>query len=46
MDFRNFIVVELPAQTGRNPRTGEEIKISAKKMPKFKAGQKLKEACQ
>lgn len=44
--FGNFVVAEQPAHTGRNPRTGAEIKISAKKMPKFKAGQKLKEACQ
>lgn len=44
--FGNFVVAEKSARTGRNPRTGEKIKIPAKKMPKFKAGQKLKEACQ
>lgn len=46
MDFRNFIVVELPARTGRNPQTGAEINIPARKTPNFKAGQKLKEVCQ
>lgn len=44
--FGNFIIAEQPARTGRNPRTGAKIKIPAKKMPKFKAGRKLKEACQ
>ena len=36
-----FEVVERPARTGRNPKTGEEIKIEAKKTVKFKAGKTL-----
>ena len=33
------------ARKGRNPRTGEEIEIKASKLPSFKAGKGLKEAC-
>ena len=33
------------ARKGRNPRTGEEISIAASKLPSFKAGKSLKEAC-
>ena len=36
-----FEVRETPARTGRNPKTGEEIAISAKKVVKFKAGKGL-----
>jgi DNA-binding protein HU-beta len=32
------------ARKGRNPQTGEEIKIKAKKVPKFLAGKALKDA--
>lgn len=32
------------ARTGRNPATGEEIKIKAKKVPKFSAAKALKDA--
>jgi DNA-binding protein HU-beta len=32
------------ARKGRNPQTGEEIKIKAKKVPKFVAGKALKDA--
>jgi DNA-binding protein HU-beta len=32
------------AGTGRNPRTGEEIKIPASRQPKFRAGKQLKDA--
>lgn len=41
--FGSFDVVERPARTGRNPQTGETIKIAASKAPKFKAGKALKE---
>lgn len=34
------------ARTGRNPQTGEEIKIPAKWVPSFKAGAALKEVVQ
>ncbi len=42
--FGSFMVRERAARTGRNPRTGEEIKIAASKMPVFKAGKALKDA--
>lgn len=38
-----FYVKEMPARNGVNPATGEKIKISAKKVVKFKAGKKLSE---
>lgn len=42
--FGTFTVAQRAATTGRNPRTGEPIKIPASKQPKFKAGKELKEA--
>lgn len=42
--FGKFYVSKQNARTGRNPRTGEPIKIKASKQPKFKAGKPLKEA--
>lgn len=39
--FGSFSVSERSARTGRNPQTGKEIKISAKKVVKFKAGADL-----
>ncbi|MCK5284398.1 MAG: HU family DNA-binding protein [Alphaproteobacteria bacterium] len=42
--FGTFSVANRAATTGRNPRTGEPIKIPASKQPKFKAGKDLKEA--
>ena len=42
--FGTFTVVKRAASEGRNPRTGEKIKIPASKLPKFKAGKNLKEA--
>ena len=36
-----FEVKDTPARTGRNPRTGEEVEIPAKKVVKFKAGKTL-----
>lgn len=39
--FGSFGVSERSARTGRNPQTGKEIKISAKKVVKFKAGADL-----
>ena len=36
-----FEVRETPARTGRNPKTGEEVAILAKKVVKFKAGKTL-----
>ena len=43
--FGNFSVSKIPSRAGRNPRTGEELQIPAYNQPKFKAGQKLKDAC-
>ena len=37
-------VAERPAREGRNPRTGETMKIAASKSPKFKAGKALKDS--
>lgn len=42
--FGTFKVSDRAARTGRNPRTGESIQISASKVPTFKAGKELKEA--
>ena len=42
--FGTFSVTARKARTGRNPRTGKEIKIAAKKVPKFTAGAALKAA--
>jgi len=42
--FGNFTVSKVAARTGRNPRTGEGLKIAAYNQPKFKVGQKLKDA--
>ena len=42
--FGTFSVKERAARLGRNPKTGEEIQISAAKVPSFKAGKAFKEA--
>jgi nucleoid DNA-binding protein len=42
--FGTFKVNKLKARKGRNPRTGEEIKIKAKNVPKFVPGKGLKDA--
>ena len=44
--FGTFSVSERPARTGINPRTKEQITISAKKIAKFKAGAELADALQ
>lgn len=41
--FGTFDVGERAAREGRNPKTGETIKIAASKCPKFKAGKDLKD---
>ena len=41
--FGTFEVKERKSRTGRNPHTGEEIKIAASKAPKFKAGKSFKD---
>ena len=42
--FGTFEVVERAEREGRNPQTGETMKIAASKTPKFKAGKALKDA--
>ncbi len=42
--FGTFKVNKRKARKGRNPATGEEIKIKAKRVPKFVAGKSLKDA--
>ena len=39
--FGSFSVAKRAARTGRNPQTGKDIKIAAKKVAKFKAGAEL-----
>ena len=41
--FGTIEVRERAARTGKNPRTGEAIKIAASKVPAFKAGKALKD---
>jgi len=43
--FGTFSVKDRAARTGRNPQTGEAIQIKAAKIPSFKAGKALKDAC-
>jgi len=42
--FGSFKVNGRAARTGRNPRTGDEIKIAASKAPAFKPGKEFKDA--
>ncbi|OGL64566.1 MAG: DNA-binding protein HU [Candidatus Tectomicrobia bacterium RIFCSPLOWO2_12_FULL_69_37] len=42
--FGTFSVSKRSARMGRNPQTGEAIKIKAAKVPKFSAGKTLKDA--
>lgn len=42
--FGTFMVRERAARTGRNPKTGDTLKIKASKTPSFKAGKALKDA--
>ncbi len=43
--FGSFYIQDRKAQEGRNPKTGEKLKIDACKIPKFKAGAVLKKLC-
>lgn len=42
--FGTFYVGKRAARNGRNPRTGQTIKIKSAKIPKFRAGKSLKDA--
>lgn len=44
--FGTFYVGQRAARSGRNPRTGAQIKIKAAKTPKFRAGKALKDVVQ
>ncbi|ALE52993.1 integration host factor subunit alpha [Candidatus Thioglobus autotrophicus] len=44
--FGNFVLREKSARPGRNPKTGEAVEISARKVVSFKAGPKLKKLTQ
>ncbi|MGO9116647.1 MAG: HU family DNA-binding protein [Desulfomonilaceae bacterium] len=41
--FGSFVVKKYKDYTGRNPKTGEKIAVSKKKLPFFKLGKELKE---
>ncbi|MCK5230344.1 MAG: integration host factor subunit beta, partial [Desulfobulbaceae bacterium] len=41
--FGSFVVKEYSAYDGRNPKTGEKIKVPPKKLPFFKVGKQLRE---
>jgi integration host factor subunit beta len=40
--FGSFVVRNYNAYTGRNPKTGKNIRVSPKKLPFFKVGKELK----
>lgn len=42
--FGTFKILERKAREGRNPKTGQKMRIAAYRQPSFKAGKKLKEA--
>jgi DNA-binding protein HU-beta len=42
--FGSFNVTKRKARTGRNPRTGAQIKIAAKKVPSFRPGKALRDS--
>jgi DNA-binding protein HU-beta len=42
--FGTFKVTDRKARTGRNPQTGKELQIPAKKVPSFRPGKALKES--
>lgn len=44
LNFGTFVVKSRAARSGRNPKTGETIKIAASNIPGFKAGKALKDA--
>ncbi|AGA64905.1 DNA-binding protein HU-beta [Liberibacter crescens BT-1] len=43
--FGSFSLSNRSATKGRNPLTGQEVHINARKVPKFTAGKTLKDAC-
>ncbi len=43
--FGTFAISDRKARVGRNPQTGEEIQIPARRVPVFRPGKELKESC-
>ena len=43
LNIGKFVGVDKEAATARNPRTGEEIEVAAKRVPRFKAGKAFKD---
>jgi len=43
VDFGTFQVMKRKARRGRNPQTGKELQVPAKKVPKFKPGKGLRD---
>ena len=41
--FGSFALNQRPARVGRNPKTGEEVMVSSRLVPHFKAGKELRE---
>jgi integration host factor subunit beta len=41
--FGSFSVKQRPARLGRNPRTGEQVKVTEKVVPYFKTGKEMRE---
>jgi integration host factor subunit beta len=41
--FGSFVVRDYEAYTGRNPKTGKNIKVAPKRLPFFKVGKEIKE---
>lgn len=41
--FGSFVIKEYKSYQGRNPKTGQKIKVAPKKLPFFKVGKELKE---
>jgi len=41
--FGSFVIRDYGTYQGRNPKTGEAVRVSPKKLPYFKAGKELKE---
>lgn len=41
-----FVVKEKKARVARNPKTGEQVQVAAKRAPKFRPGKELKEIVQ
>lgn len=45
VSYFSLDIQDRPAREGRNPKTGEKMQIQAYKQPVFRAGKKIKDAC-